>query len=59
MINAIITIIVGLVVAFILPEWIRFGSKSSRSFIQLVFNVTGILIAISGGIKLLHVLGSL
>lgn len=50
-ITPIVTIIVGLCVAFVLPEWIKFGDKKSRSFVQLLLNIIGILIAISGVIN--------
>lgn len=50
-ITPIVTIIIGLCVAFVLPEWIKFGDKKSRSFVQLLLNIIGILIAISGVIN--------
>lgn len=55
-VSPIITIIIGLLVAFVLPEWIKFGDKKSRQFVQLVFNVIGILIAISGAISFIRAL---
>ena len=44
----IITIIIGLAVAFVLPEWAKFGDKKNRQFVQLIFKVVGIVIIISG-----------
>jgi putative flippase GtrA len=53
-VSPIITIIIGLLVAFVLPEWIKFGDKKNRQFVQLVINVIGILIAISGAISFIR-----
>lgn len=50
-ISSIVTIIVGLLVTFVVPEWVKFGDKKSRNFIRLVINVIGILIIISGAIS--------
>lgn len=48
----IITIIIGFFVAVALPEWVKFGDKSTRQFVRLVFRIIGIMIAISGFINL-------
>lgn len=53
-VSPIFTIVIGLLVAFVLPEWIKFGDKKTRQFVQLIFNVIGILIAISGAISFIR-----
>lgn len=53
-IGPIISIVIGLCVAFIVPEWIKFGDKKSRQFVQLVLNIIGILIIISGVISFIQ-----
>ena len=52
MFSAIATIIIGIIVAFVLPDWVKFGDKKSRQLVQLIFNVVGILIAVSGVLNL-------
>ncbi len=47
----ILTIIVGLLVAFMLPEFITIRDKDNRNFIKRVILIIGILILISGIIK--------
>lgn len=56
MFSSLIEIIVGMLVAFILPGWVKFGDAKGRSFIQLVLNVVGIIIIISGVIHFLNAL---
>ena len=53
-VSPIFTIIIGLLVAFVLPEWIKFGDKKTRQFVQLIFNVIGILLAMSGAISFIR-----
>ena len=53
-VSPIITIIFGLLVAFVFPEWIKFGDKKSRKFVQLVLNVIGLLIIVSGAISFIR-----
>lgn len=53
-VSPIFTIVIGFLVAFVLPEWIKFGDKKTRQFVQLIFNVIGILIAISGAISFIR-----
>lgn len=53
MISSIITILVGLFVSFMLPDWIKFGDKKTRDFVRLVFNVVGVIIILSGIISLI------
>lgn len=57
MLSSLIEIIIGMFVAFILPGWVKFGDAKGRSFIQLVLNVVGIIIILSGVIHLLNGLG--
>lgn len=53
-ISSIVTIIIGALVAFVVPEWVKFGDKKNRSFVRLVINVIGILIIISGVISFIR-----
>lgn len=55
-VSPIITIIFGLLVAFVLPEWIKFGDKKSRKFVQLVLKVMGIVIIVSGVVSCIRTL---
>lgn len=54
MISSIITFVIGLLVAFVLPEWVKFGDRKSRDFVRLVINIIGILIMISGFISFIR-----
>ena len=54
MISSIVTVVIGLVVAFVLPEWVKFGDKKNRNFVRLVINIIGILIIISGAISFIR-----
>ena len=53
-ISSSVTIIIGALVAFVVPEWVKFGDKKNRSFVRLVINVIGILIIISGVISFIR-----
>ena len=59
MASSIITIVIGLLIAFVAPDWVKFGGKDSRSFVQLVFNVVGIVIALSGIVNLVRYFGNM
>ena len=53
-VTPIVTIIIGLLVAFVLPEWVKFGDKKSRNFVRLLINIIGIMIIISGAISFIR-----
>ena len=53
-IGPIFSIVIGLCIAFVLPEWIKFGDKKNRQFVQLVLNVIGILVIVFGVISFIQ-----
>ncbi len=52
MIGSIITILLGLLVWFKVPNWITHGPTKVRQWVQLGCNVLGILITLSGALSL-------
>ena len=57
LIKAIIQIIIGLFIWYIVPSWITQGNRSARDFIKLCCNVIGIIITIVGVINVRKSLG--
>lgn len=56
MIGSIITILLGLLVWFKVPDWITHGPTKVRQWVQLGCNILGIIITISGSLSLLRIL---
>lgn len=52
MIGGIIKIVIGLFLWKVVPGWIEFGSSSVRSFIQLIFNIIGVILVIVGAVNI-------
>lgn len=52
MIGGIIKIVIGLFLWKVVPGWIEFGSSSARSFIQLIFNIIGVILVIVGAVNI-------
>lgn len=52
MIEGIIKIVIGLFLWKVVPGWIEFGSAGARSFIQLIFNIIGVILVIVGAVNI-------
>ena len=52
MIEGIIKIVIGLFLWKVVPGWIEFGSSGARSFVQLIFNIVGVILIIVGAINI-------
>ncbi len=57
MVRAVIEIIIGLFIWKIVPGWIEFGSKSTRNFAKVCFNIIGVVVVIAGVLALVRSLG--
>ena len=53
MINAIIKILLGYLLARVIPQWIKYGNKKTRAYLQLICNVVGIILVILGVVSLI------
>lgn len=56
MIGAILKIIVGLILWLVVPNWITYGPLKVRQWLQLICNIIGVLVVLSGGVSLVKVL---
>lgn len=56
MINAIVKIILGYLLARIIPQWIKYGNKKTRDLLQLICNIIGIILVILGIVSLIKFL---
>jgi hypothetical protein len=56
MLDSIITIVLGYVIWKYVPEWIKGGSASARSTINLVCSIVGIIMLLSGVVHLVKYL---
>lgn len=51
MLSALIIIVVGFLLAFVAPKWIKFGKRKQKTNAQFVMNILGIMLMILGGIQ--------
>ena len=54
MFTAVFTIILGLLLAFAVPEWLTIRDRRTRATVNKVLLVLGVLVAIIGAIRLLE-----
>ncbi len=52
MIGGIIKLVIGLFLWKVVPGWIEFGSSGARSFVQLIFNIIGVILVIVGAVNI-------
>jgi heme/copper-type cytochrome/quinol oxidase subunit 4 len=56
--KCIIQIAMGLLLWLFVPGWITQGSRKTRQWIKLACNIAGIVMVISGSLRLLSAVGS-
>lgn len=54
MLESIMTILLGLLICFKVPNWITHGPAKARQWIQLGCNILGVLIVISGTLSIIR-----